>query len=268
MIERYFGGIFTTSNPLGFEEILDGVLHTVSAEDNVGVAGDFHAYEVLQALKQMAPLMAPRPNGMSSTFYKSFWHIVGNYVTEVVLNALNLGIIPESINTTYIALIPKIKDPKKVAKFRPISLCNVIYKLIAKVIANRLKKFLIHTMPDSQSAFLSGRLIFDNILVAFETLHYLKRKTTGNMGYMALKLDISKAYDHVEWEFLEKIMIHLGLEEKLICIIMSCLKLVSYSMLLNGLPVGRIKPSRGLRQGDPLSPYLFLLYALGLQSLI
>ena len=116
----------------------------------------------------------------------------------MVLNALNSGIIPESINTTYIALIPKIKDPKKVADFRPISLCNVIYKLIAKVVANCLNKFLIRTVPDSQSAFLLGRLISNNILVAFETLHYLNRKTTGNMGYMALKLDMSKAYDHVE----------------------------------------------------------------------
>ena len=155
VIERYFEGIFTTLNPSGFEEIFDGVFHTVSAEDNVGVVGDFHADEVLQALKQMAPLMAQGPDGMSPTFYKSFWHIVGNDVTEVVLSALNSGIIPESINTTYIALIPKIKDPKKVADFRPISLCNVIYNFIAKVVANCLKKFLIRTVPDSQSAFLS-----------------------------------------------------------------------------------------------------------------
>ena len=164
----------------------------------------------------MAPLTAPGPDGMSPIFYKSFWHIVGKDVMEVVLNALNSGIIPESLNTTYIALIPKIKDPKKVADFRPISLCNVIYKFIAKVVANRLKKFLIQTIPNSQSAFLSGHLISDNILVAFENFHYLKRKTTSKLGYMALKLDISKAYDQVEWEFLEKIMHHLGLDEKII----------------------------------------------------
>ena len=100
------------------------------------------------------------------------------------------------------------------ADFRPISLCNVIYKLNAKVVANHLKMFLVQTMPDSQSVFLSGRLISNNILIAFATLHYLKRKTTGKLGYMALKLDISKAYDQVEWEFLEKIMHHLGLDEK------------------------------------------------------
>ena len=100
--------------------------------------------------------------------------------------------------------------------------------------ANRLKKFLANAIPDSQSAFLSGRLILDNILVAFETLHFLKRKTQGKMGYMALKLDMSKVYDRVEWEFLEVLMQHLGLGEKMRKIIMSCLRSVSYSILFNG----------------------------------
>ena len=109
-----------------------------------------------------------------------------------------------------------------------------------------MKKFLANIVPDSQSAFLSGRLISDNILVAFETLHYLKRKTQGKMGYMALKLDMSKAYDRVEWDFLEALMQHLGLGEKMRKIIMSCLRPVPYSILLNGQPVGSIKPSRGL----------------------
>ena len=138
----------------------------------------------------------------------------------------------ESLNTTFITLIPKIKHPKKVVDFRPISLCNVIYKLISKVVVNRLKKFLAQAIPESQSDFLSRRLITDNILVAFETLHYLKRKTQGKLGYMALKLDMSKAYDWVEWFFLEKVMRHLGLGERMVSLIMSCLKYVSYSVSL------------------------------------
>ena len=131
-----------------------------------------------------------------------------------------------------------------------------------------MKKLLAKMIPDSQSAFLSGWLITDNILVAFETLHFLKRKTQGNLGYMALKLDMSKAYDRMEWVFLERIMCHLAIEDRLIKIIMACVQSVSYAVLLNGQPVGNIKPTRGLHQGDPLSPYLFLLCAMGLQSLI
>ena len=148
--------------------------------------GDFQACEVKEALNQMAPLTAPSPDGMSPIFYKSFWHIVGEDVFAVALRALNSSIVPDSINTTFITLIPKIKNPRKVSDFRPISLCNVFYKLITKVVANWLKKFLANAIPDSQSASLSGRLILDNILVAFETLHYLKRKTQGKMEYMVL----------------------------------------------------------------------------------
>ena len=111
---------------------------------------------------------------MSPIFYKSFWHIEGNDVTSIVLNALNSGVVHESLNSTFISLIPKVKNPKKVSDFRPISLCNVIYKLISKVLVNRLKLVLPNIVSDSQSVFLSGRLITDNVLVAFETLHYLK----------------------------------------------------------------------------------------------
>ena len=123
---------------------------------------------------------------------------MGGDITNAVLVALNLGIILESINTTFISLIPKIQNPKKVSDFRPISLCNVFYKLISKVLVNRLKLVFPYVVSDSQSAFVSGRLIIDNVLVAFETLHYLKGKTQGKLGFMALKLDMSKAYDRVE----------------------------------------------------------------------
>ena len=131
----------------------------------------------------------------------------------VVLKVLNSSVVLESINYTFIALIPKVKQPRKVFDFCPISLCNVVYKLFSKVLVNRLKFFLAKAIPKSQSAFFfpSRRLISDNVSVAFETLHYLKGKTQGKLGYMTLKLDMSKTYDRVEWEFLEKTMRHLGL---------------------------------------------------------
>lgn len=97
----------------------------------------------------MAPHTTPGLDGMPPIFYKFFWHVVGEDITIVVLRALNSGIVPESINTTFISLIPKIKSPKKVLDFRPVSLCNVVYKLIAKLVANRLKNFLANTIPDS-----------------------------------------------------------------------------------------------------------------------
>ena len=255
-----------TSLPHPILQVLSGVHSAISKEDAGLLGRDFQASEIRLTLDQMAPLIAPRPDGMSPIFYKSFWHIVGRDVTSVVLNALNSGVVPESLNSTFIALIPKVKHPNKVADFCPISLCNVVYKLISKVLVNRLKKFLASAISETQSAFLSGRLISDNVLVAFETLHYLKRKTNGKVGQMALKLDMSKAYDRLEWEFLERAMRYLGLGERMVSLIMSCIRTVSYSVLLNGQPVGNIKPSRGLRQGDTLSPYLFLMCAMGLQS--
>ena len=131
----------------------------------------------------------------------------------VVLKVLNSSVVLESINYTFIALIPKVKQPRKVFDFCPISLCNVVYKLFSKVLVNRLKIFLAKAIPKSQSAFFfpSRRLISDNVLVAFEMLHYLKGKTQVKLGYMTLKLDMSKTYDRVEWEFLEKTMRHLRL---------------------------------------------------------
>ena len=112
--------------------------------------------------------------------------------------------MPENLNHTFIYLIPKTKSPEKANNYRPISLCNLLYKIVSKTIANQLKKILPKLVSETQSAFMSDRLISDNISVAFETLHHLKNKRKGKSGYMALKLDISKAYDRVEWDFFRK----------------------------------------------------------------
>ena len=136
------------------------------------------------------------------------------------------------------------------------------------MLANRLKSLLPHVISESQSAFQPDKAFSDNILVAFETLHYMKTKKTGKVGYMALKLDMSKAYDRVEWIFLEKLMLKMGFHDNWVRLVMETVRIVSYSILINDSSQGFIKPARGIHQGDPLSPYLFLLCSEGLNGLI
>ena len=216
----------------------------------------------------MHPTKAPGPDDMLAIFFQKYWDVVGNDISSMILNVVNSNMSLAEINKTNITMIPKTKCPSRMSKFRPISLCNVIYKLVSKVFANRLKKILPHIISENQSAFLSGRLISNNVLVAFELMHYLEHKREGKESFMAVKLDMSKTYDRVEWVFIEKVMERMGFHEKWVSIIMQCISTVSYSILRNGVAYGCIKPTRGIRQGVPLSPYLFLLCAEGFSSMI
>lgn len=131
-------------------------------------------------------------------------------------------------NDTIIALIPKTDKPERVTDLRPISLCNVTYKVVSKVLAGRLRTVLDDVNSPSQSAFVLGHLIFDNILVAYEITHLLLNKRDGNLSYAAVKLDMSKVYDRVEWCFLEKMVRRLGFADQWIGLIMECVSTVSY----------------------------------------
>ena len=125
---------------------------------------NFKVEEVWRALKQMHLIKALDPDGMSPIFYQNYWDIVGLDMIKCVLNALNSGVMPSDLNETFICLIPKVKSPQKITEFKSISLCNVIYKIISKVLANRLKRILAVVIDESQSAFVPGRLITDNVL--------------------------------------------------------------------------------------------------------
>lgn len=145
----------------------------------------------------MHPDKAPGPDGYNPAFFQRFWHTMENKVFENCLEWLKRGVFPESLNDTVITLIPKCNNPTTMKDLRPISLCNVLYRIISKVLANRFKKVLSHMISDSHAAFVAGRSITDNVIAAFEVIHYMKRKNRGNKRDVALKIDINKAYDRI-----------------------------------------------------------------------
>lgn len=204
----------------------------------------------------MGPNKSPGPDGFTTGFYQTHWDLVGPSVCQAVMNFLDGGMLPDGINHTTIVLIPKIKNPQDMKHFRPISSCNVIYKICSKVLANRMRGFFEEIISEEQSAFVPVWLITDKLLTAYECINYLKRKK-GAKGPCTIILDMAKAYDRVEWSYLEGIMLKLGFHVEFVQCIMRCVSIVSFSVRANGKLSQCFRPTRGIRQGDPISPYLF-----------
>ncbi|KAL0313359.1 UNVERIFIED_CONTAM: hypothetical protein Sradi_5735200 [Sesamum radiatum] len=209
--------------------------------------------EIKQAIFDIDETKAPRPDGYSLGFFKAAWLVVGREVTQAILEFFSTGRLLKQVNATLISLIPKVSTPTVVGEFRPISCCNVLYKVITKVLVQRMRSILDKLISPSQNAFVPG----DNILLAQELFSgYNQRHLPPRC---ALKVDLRKAYDTVEWDFLHAVLTLFGFREQFILWIVECVTTPSYSVCLNGSPHGFFRGARRLRQGDPMSPYLFVL---------
>ena len=221
---------------------------------------------ILNTLKAMKKNKAPGPDGFSAEFFLAVWPIIQQDFCSAVKHFFATSNMHKGLNSTSIALIPKVPTPTVIQDFRPISLCTTVYKCVTKIIADRIKIVIPFIIDPAQSAFIPGRGISDNILLAQEIFRGYSR-TTG-VAKCGIKVDLQKAFDSLDWNFLISALQKLQFPGQFCNWIFSCISTASYSVKINGALSGYFNGKRGLRQGDPLSPYLFSIALNMLSSLL
>ena len=213
--------------------------------------------EIKRSMFSIDNSKAPGPDGFSSLFFKRTWSIIGREVCDAIVDFFSSGCLLREINCTILALVPKVPNPNSMHDYRPISCCNTIYKCISKIIATRIKRCLLDIISPSQAAFVHGRTIADNILLTQELMK--NYHLDSGPPRCALKIDLKKAYDSISWGCILDILYAMGTPATLLRCIKACITTPMFSICVNGELEGFISSKRGVRQGDPLSPFLFLI---------
>jgi exonuclease III len=263
-LNRHYQNLLTESKEDRNEAITRVTSHIpslITPEQNAALIRPITQEEVDQAVKDMPSGKSPGPDGFTTDFFHHCWDIIRKDVWEVVEESRTSGQVLQAFNATFLTLIPKEERVTNPKHFRPIALCNVIYKIITKVIANRLKPILPFVISKEQAGYVEGRQIMDNVILAHEVINSLK---STKIPGMLIKLDLSKAFDKASWQYLRAILNSFGFDQDWVNWIMNLTSSAFFSILVNGVPSRPFSASRGIRQGDPLSPFLFVLMAEGL----
>ncbi|XP_074288629.1 uncharacterized protein LOC141613783 [Silene latifolia] len=255
---EYYNGLLGSSN------FVDAVCESVIAAGPILNAAhheilnvEVSANEIRKAMFDIGGNKAPGPDGFNSQFYKDTWEITRESVIKAMKDFFTSGKLLKQVNATLITLIPEVELPQDVTQFRPIACCNSIYKCISKVLCNRLSIILPDIISPSQSAFVKGRDIVENILICQDLVKLYNRSVVSPRVIM--KIDLQKAYDSIEWSFVSNMLSSLNFPPIFTKLILKCVTTPSYTLALNEETFKFFHGKRGLRQGDPISPLIFVI---------
>ncbi|KAK2385146.1 hypothetical protein QL285_072415 [Trifolium repens] len=263
-VSSFFDNHF--SSPMVVRPRLDGVaLPRLSEAENDDLISPFSMEEIEEVVRCSDGNKSPGPDGFNFAFVKNFWNLLKGDIRILFDQFHGNSCLPKSFLSYFVTLIPKVCSPNSLSDFRPISLLGCLYKIIAKVLTKRLARVMDSIISPTQSAFIKGRNLVDGVLVVNEVVDWVKKQ---KKECIIFKVDFEKAYDSVDWSFLDYMLRRLGFCEKWIDWIRACVFAGNLSVLVNGSPTGEINIQRGLKQGDPLAPFLFLIVAEGFSGVM
>lgn len=254
-----FKDLFQSSNSIITDKLEVLGMKEVTDLENTMLINIPTATKIYDCIKKLHPLKSLGPDGYPCIFFRTYWNTVKDSVVNFTQECFLLQHMPHGINQTFIVIVPKVNNPAHFNQFRPISLCNFMYKIISKILTERMRWLLGKIISPNQGAFIEDQWIAENTVIAQKIIHKVK-KHRGRNGLMVVKVDLVKAYDRIEWHFLDWALAAWGFSEDVRKLIHSYVSTVEFSVLINGGVSETFTPQRGLHQGDALSPYLFIIY--------
>ncbi|KAL6126211.1 hypothetical protein ACLB2K_074262 [Fragaria x ananassa] len=254
----YFKDLFTTDSAVRDTGLVAQVIpKLVTSEENALLTAIPTSAEIFQTMCSMDHNSSPGPDDFIGVFFMKCWSIVGVEIVQAIQSFFISGYILPHFNSNLMILIPKVPGADSVTQLRPIAMANFVFKLVTKIIADRLGSIAARIISLNQSAFLKGLTIADPIIMTSECINLLDRECKA--GNIAIKFDVRKAFDTLDWGFLLRVLEAFGFSNLFQDLIKTILGSAHLSILINGATEGFFTCSRGVCQGDPLSPILFCL---------